>query len=1035
MSEIASTTATERPEIRESLIDSLFEALRDPDPAVRTGALRLLVRLPLPDHSWYRMGDLMYDQIELSLHPQEGKSLDYPFEELLEAALRIPLGGLRNNLYQFLDPGIPEGVRQQVAWALVRARDRNAVSFLETILEDKRASNRQEAAFWLAHYEHLYPLDEFIKLALKDQDPVVRFWLSIAMAGQDEIQPFVQLITHFLEGKIELPVLYGNPFALKAHIKECGPFPDSVLYLLQGDQTGERQSGADKTRGLDKLRKLADKKPEKFRELGPVFEALHEALTDRATQEPGAVEYPAPPTTPWEGNLDEVVESLVQSGGYTIDDLPQLSLSQRTTLVSAWFAALEKLTAADEQTGEVRFFAGIGNPIVQLPGWFWQGFDPDLAQLFDIYLCFYPEHYELAEQLAWVVSRAGVPRLTDEYLPVLPVLEAQDKTVLLKLLERAVFYASKDFGSIYGAGPSAGDDTPPTPRFIDLKSAAGGDDESPGTLTEGEAARYVQAEVFDNTDQENPQKLEQVFLAGKEQLLKVWIGELQAGAIAAPAPVDLGLLPDLPSWDLEVYFWEPKHAPGVQVGKLTVYQEPLPDLPVSTCEFTFTPRADLPNFQGRLAVVYKKNVLQMLFLEGKVLADPAAAGENDQIRLQWAEVKGLSNADQLQPFDLVFYNEADATLGDGLMFFGGQAGLKQVSGLQQGIKDIIANLREAGAPGGVVSLEAKKESLIILANLGSMLYSTILEQIGADNEALVHLENAQRLQLVSAVRDVFPLELIYVKTPPNPDAELCSNAQQALQIGACFTCEGLDEESAAKVICPLGFLGVRCTIERHAIQPLQKSDTLLEGKDYLVRIGLSAGGKTIAPLKSSLGSTSGKVDAKNKKKFSANMQTLFAERFVFAENWAEWKNNIQEKTLLVLIPHTLKDRGLPSLEIGNTKLWQTAIKDAVAAGTKPIVLLIGCETAVPDVPYQGFAAAFAKAGAAIIVMTLSPIHESHAVPITEILVNQLRQSAQMQHPFSEALLQARRTAMAAGYAEALTLVADGDADWILVEEG
>jgi hypothetical protein len=40
----------------------------------------------------------------------------------------------------------------------------------------------------------------------------------------------------------------------------------------------------------------------------------------------------------------------------------------------------------------------------------------------------------------------------------------------------------------------------------------------------------------------------------------------------------------------------------------------------------------------------------------------------------------------------------------------------------------------------------------------------------------------------------------------------------------------------------------------------------------------------------------------------------------------------------------------------------------------------------------------------------------------------------MKHTFSQALLQARRTAMAAGYAEVLSLVADGDADWILTEE-
>jgi hypothetical protein len=320
-----------------------------------------------------------------------------------------------------------------------------------------------------------------------------------------------------------------------------------------------------------------------------------------------------------------------------------------------------------------------------------------------------------------------------------------------------------------------------------------------------------------------------------------------------------------------------------------------------------------------------------------------------------------------------------------------------------------------------------------------MLYSAILEQIGSENEALLHLRDVQRLQLVSAVRDIFPLEMVYVYPPPDPDAQLCPNAQQAIQMGACLTCDGLDEAEAAKVVCPLGFLGLRCTIERHAIQPLQKTDVLLEDHDYLVRVGFSAGGKTINPLKSSLCATSANVTKGNKRKLTDSLKTLFPNTFEFAENWTEWKTKIKDKSpsILILVPHTLKDRSIPTLEIGSTKLWKTGINESVVGASKdarPLVLLIGCETAVPDAPYQGFAAAFSQAGAAITVMTLSPIFESHAVAITEILINQFHQSAQLQQTFSEALLQARRTAMGAGYAEVLTLVADGDADWILVQE-
>ena len=1022
-------------QIRDSLIEILFDALADPTQAVRTGALRLLVRLPLPSQFWYRLAERVDNELNLYLLPDAAAKANFPFEDLLDAAVRIPVSTMRRKLYEFLEQKFPKEPRQQVIQVLAQARDRAAVDFLLPSIKKAGEINPQEAAFWLAHYDLYHQSEEVSQLAVKHKDPIVRFWLSVALLRLEDYQPLVKLVTQFLEGKFELPILWGNPFDLAQQVADCGPFPDAFLAFLKYVQSEGKGARPEGMQGLSKISKPLGRNADKLRELLPLVEALIDKLTPPPVSEDRSAEQPTQPSTPWAGSLDKLVARLMQGSVEETGVLSRLTASQKTNLITTWFAALEKRTARDEQTGKILSYPGIGNQIMELPGWFWQDFDPDLPQLYDIYLLLAPERADLMEQLAWVISRAGIVRLMEEYLPLLPLVDSAEKTSLLQILERAVFQHGRDFGPIYGAGPSTPETLPVIRHFIDYKSAAVGDEETSLTLTdEQKATRYVQGNVYDNSDKQMPQRLDRAFLAGKEHLLKVWIGELQADTIVAPLPVDLGALPDLPSWDLQVYFWEPNHAPAVQIGKLTVYQEQLPDLPVSTCEFTFTPRSDLPNFQGRLAVVYQKNVLQMLFLEGKVVADAASASESDHIRFQWAEVKGLRSPDQLQKFDLVFYNENDPVQGAGLMFFGGQAGLKQISGQEEGIREMINALKEAGAP-GKPSLKAKKESLLTLAVLGSMLYTTIEEQIGTDDQAPLHLREAQRLQLVSAVRDVFPLELVYVYPPPEDGAELCPNAEQAIQIGACFTCDGLDEAKASKVICPLGFLGLRCTIERHAIQPLQQTDTFLEGKDYQLRLGLSAGGKTINPLKSSLGGTSGKVEASNRKKFTSSMQTLFPERFVFAGSWAEWKNNIKDKTFLVLIPHTLKDRSIPSLEIGNTKLWQTAIRDAVGPETKPIVLLIGCETAVPDVPYQGFAAAFSKAGAVITITTLSPIHESHAVPITEILVNQIRQSAQMQQTFSDALLQARRTAMAAGYAEVLTLVADGDADWILVEEG
>jgi len=562
-------------------------------------------------------------------------------------------------------------------------------------------------------------------------------------------------------------------------------------------------------------------------------------------------------------------------------------------------------------------------------------------------------------------------------------------------------------------------------------------DELPAAGVDKEQApRFLQAEVFENSNPQTPQKLTKAFLAGCEHLLNVWIGELREGVIVAPGSFDFSLLPDLPSWDLQVYFWEPHHAPEVQVGKLTLFKDPQPGKPDPICQFTFRPQDDPEDFKGRLAVVYKNNVLQMLFLEGKVLSDIDQALDDDEIRLQWAEVKGLKDPDLLQKFDLVLFNESDSSLGAGVTFFGGKTGLKRASGLDEGIEDMTLTLKELGSP-GFSSLEEQRINLVVLAIQGRNLYQTIQEQLGGNGQSPIDLRSITHLQLVSAVRDVFPLELVYVFPAPKLSAVLCPNALDAILNGKCDDCENLDENVPSDVVCPMGFLGMRSVIERHVVKPLRLTEKLLEGKDYQILVGLPAGGKNLSPFKSSLAAASNKVQQSSKQKLSEALQALFPEGIEFAENWDDWMEKVKKQpSTLLLVPHTKKERNLPCLEIGDSFLPNALITKSLLGQSeeaRPLVFLLGCDTALSDMPYQGFAMYFSRAGAAITVITLSPIHESRAVQLAEILMKQCYQSAQSHQTFSEALLLARRTAMAKGYPEVLTLVADGDADWVLVE--
>jgi len=156
-------------------------------------------------------------------------------------------------------------------------------------------------------------------------------------------------------------------------------------------------------------------------------------------------------------------------------------------------------------------------------------------------------------------------------------------------------------------------------------------------------------------------------------------------------------------------------------------------------------------------------------------------------------------------------------------------------------------------------------------------------------------------------------------------------------------------------------------------------------------------------------------------------------------DWDTWRTAVQNRnpSILVLVPHTLKDAdSIPTLEIGEE---QQLPEDQITASYvhtthdfhPPVVLLLGCETAGPDVPFQAFAVQFRIHGAAIVLSTLTPVLGRHAVPVAQMLLGELRHAAHAQGTFGDALLMLRRRALAAGIPMVLSLVAYGDADWRL----
>jgi len=493
-------------------------------------------------------------------------------------------------------------------------------------------------------------------------------------------------------------------------------------------------------------------------------------------------------------------------------------------------------------------------------------------------------------------------------------------------------------------------------------------------------------------------------------------------------------------YELRVSFSEPHHVPEPLTD--TIY---LPRLHgnSSTCEFHFRTRDDVPQFEGRLVVMYGESnrILQTMFLVAQVFPDPVHAPPDAAIELkpETAVRANLSDLGSRKPFDVALVAD---TGSDGMTHVTGftseRVELRSLENVEQPIKRMRRRLsRIASSPEdfGHLNTEATQDLLRFLARQGSLLYTGIVRtQIG---EGGLLNEEDKRIQLVSARESFLPLEFIYDRPSPLPDARLCPKAKEALETGQCTHCDQLDAEAAKAYICPLGFWCMSRVIERHAVKPVD--ETNLSGAEYALQSDPISGRDTLCVLDSALYAASNRVKAEQIKELVDTLVDVTDQRADHVKDWDAWRNAVQTRgpSLLVLLPHTLEDDDyIPTLEIGEK---QQLPEDQITAShvhaglgnEPPIVLLLGCETAVPDVPFQGFATQFRVNGAAIVLSTLTPVLGRHAVPVAKILVNELQHAASAKGTFGDALLGLRRRALAAGIPMVLSLVAYGDADWRL----
>ena len=161
---------------------------------------------------------------------------------------------------------------------------------------------------------------------------------------------------------------------------------------------------------------------------------------------------------------------------------------------------------------------------------------------------------------------------------------------------------------------------------------------------------------------------------------------------------------------------------------------------------------------------------------------------------------------------------------------------------------------------------------------------------------------------------------------------------------------------------------------------------------------------------------------------------------MFVDSWTSWDTEVAEEkpSLLVLLPHTVysDELALPGLEIGaSDRRWASALGEAgIMPGNPAIVLLLGCETAVAGaVSYERFPANLRRAGASIVVATLTDVLGRQAAPLAERLVALLGSTASPAR-LGESVVRLRRQLLSEGMPMVLALAVFGDADWLVGAE-
>ena len=519
----------------------------------------------------------------------------------------------------------------------------------------------------------------------------------------------------------------------------------------------------------------------------------------------------------------------------------------------------------------------------------------------------------------------------------------------------------------------------------------------------GDAPRWILSQVWDLADPAAPRRMKRAFHAGSRHTIKVRIGPIDdEWFVAEGSSVDESVGARLPGGvehTLAVIFFVP--AFGVKERKVVV----LPATgPSDVVTFSLPPFADRAPVEAWISLVFEGRHIQSARLSGFALDDPDSALDEAAMSLQWAAISpGLADPGVREPFDASVWLDARAE---------GDAGVSGVGvpdaddiiaiddvHLDTVLNDIRALLRglvDAPASFDDLTSDASVGLLRSLAFQGRILH----ELIGEPLEETMPGRALERIQIVQTDRiDFAPLEFLYDLPTPSEDAGLCEGwkDQVIAGVGRCPDANhppGALPRQVTKV-CPLGFWGLSRVIER---QIIEARDVRSEG--IAVRVAPTNAQPQLAPLGSALFGFSTRVDATVGGQSTAVLDTLkdvTGGHALSVDTWGAWATAVAGRpSLLVLLSHTVEHQSVTALEIGpevggsRIKLIELVPEFVkIEPADTPVVLLLGCDTAVERNEFRSFVGQFLDCGAALVVGTITPVLGERVSPVTQSLIREI----------------------------------------------